>query len=76
MSEGFNFDYELTFVSVYDTTVLQSYNTPDVNDVVFQDLIANLVSSISSVLNIQQGVNQMSTYTNYNNSRYKITFTL
>jgi hypothetical protein len=76
MSTGFQFDYELFFASSYDLSVLQSYSTPDSADPSFHEVIESTVNSIKNVLSIQPNVSNMSTYVNYNGSRYKINFSM
>ena len=76
MPSGFDYDFELFFASSYDLTVLQSYTTPDSADPNFHSLIENTVNSIKTVLLLQPNINNMSTYVDYNTSRYKINFSL
>jgi hypothetical protein len=76
MSTGFQFDFELSFASAYDLSVLQSYATPDSTDPKFHETIETTVNSIKNILSLQPNVNNISTYVNYNGSRYKINFSM
>lgn len=76
MTTGFEFDFELSFATSYDLTVLQSYTTPDSADTNFHSLIESTIVSIQNVLSLQPNINNMSTYVDYNGSRYKINFSL
>jgi len=76
MTTGFDYDFELSFASSFDLSVLTSYSTPDSNDTNFHALIESTINSMLNVLALQPNINNMSTYVNYNGSRYKVNFSM
>ena len=69
----FDFDYEFYFINSFDANVILQSDAPDKSQE-FQDLINNEVQKIDNVLNIHSGVRKLSTFIEYNSTKYKIIF--
>jgi len=71
---SFNFDYELKFTNNYNIDVINNSNVPD-KSVTFQDTVKSVVDNILNILNLYNGIKNMTTFTEYQNKQYKITVT-
>jgi hypothetical protein len=75
MSE-FDYNFELCFTDSFDASVLESANIPDAANQELQHHVQSVVSSLHTILKLQPGIRQMSTYTDFNSVRYRVTLTL
>ena len=73
MSQGFEFQYALDFVNDFDAAVLSNSSIPEKGDAVFQQQVQDVVGNVKLILGLHPGVTTMSTYLEYNGSRYRIT---
>ena len=67
----FNYNIELVFTGDFDQAVL--LNTIHYDNPEFQTLIQGVVNNIKTVLDVQTGIRQMSTFTDFDGMRYRIT---
>lgn len=68
---SFEYDFELRFVGDFDDSIILNASIPN-KDADFQNAIKDAINNIKNVLNIYDGVNEMSTLTQYNQYKYKI----
>ncbi|NBP01669.1 MAG: hypothetical protein EBU90_16345 [Proteobacteria bacterium] len=69
----FNYNIDLVFTGDFDQTVLDNSGSPEYDNPEFQTVIRGVVSNIKTVLDVQPGIRQMSTFTDFNGIRYRIT---
>lgn len=69
----FDFQYELVFDKIFDLNVIVNSNVPNKDNTDFQSAVENNVNSMTIVLSLQPGINDFSTYLDFNNVKYKIT---
>lgn len=74
MSEGFDFEYELSYVNSYDPEVIEFSAVPVKDNSEFISLIESTIANMILILSLQPGVNSMSTFVNFENVRYKVNF--
>uniref|UniRef100_A0A6C0H6F5 Uncharacterized protein n=1 Tax=viral metagenome TaxID=1070528 RepID=A0A6C0H6F5_9ZZZZ len=75
MSE-FDFDFELVFTSDFDQAVLDASGSPHAADPEFQQQVQGVLGSVKMILQLQPGINLMSTYLAFTGTRYKVTLTV
>lgn len=68
---SFEYDFELKFANDFDANVISNASIPDKNSE-FQNIVKDTINNIKTVLNIYQGVNEMSSLIEYNQHKYKI----
>ena len=71
---SYNYDFELTFVQNYDSNIILNASIPD-KDIDFQNIVKNTIESILNIFTLYQGVHKMSSFIEYNQTKYKITLT-
>lgn len=67
-----DFDFELIFTTQFDADVILNSDVPDKSQE-FQDTIQQNVNSIKNILTLYPGINTMTTFTDYQDKKYKIT---
>lgn len=70
-----SFDFELSFTTIYDDTVLADSSSPDKDSSELKQLIQNAINNMQMVMQLQPGINNMTTYVDYNTLTYKVNFT-
>lgn len=68
----FNYDHELTFTTVFDSTVITNSEIQD-KSTDFIDRVNQEFDKIMVILNIYPGVSVMSSFVEWETRRYKIT---
>lgn len=66
------FDYQLKFINNYDINVINNSDVPD-KTITFKNTIKSAVNDIFNILNLYNGIKNMTTFTEYQNKQYKIT---
>ena len=68
----FDFDYEFYFTNDFDANVILESDAPDKSQG-FQDLINGKIQEIKIVLGLHSGVRKLSTFSEENSVKYKVT---
>jgi hypothetical protein len=74
MSNNYNYDFLVSFVNVFDADVLSSI--PDGQDPDLHAFIQTTLENMKVILRMKPGVSELSTFVEYNNSRYKLSLRL
>ena len=69
----FNYNFELVFTGDFDQSVLSNSGSADQDNPDFQTLIQGIINNIKTVFDVQPGIRHMSTFTDFNGMRYRIT---
>jgi len=72
MSES-TYALELNFTNDFDDAVIQISSSIHKNDSQFIASIQTSVAMMKNILGLQPGINQMSTFTDYEGTTYKLT---
>ena len=72
----FDFDFELIFTNEFDQAVLNASGSPNAADPQFQQQVQGVLGSVKTILQLQPGINQMSTYLEFAGTRYKVTLSI
>ena len=72
----FDFDFELIFTNDFDQAVLDASGSPHAADPQFQQQVQDMLGSVKTILQLQPGINQMSTYLEFSGTRYKVTLSV
>jgi len=73
---GFDYDFEILFTNDFDQAVLDASGSPHAADPEFQQQVQGVLGSVKTIMLLQPGINQMSTYTEFADTRYKLTLSV
>lgn len=66
------YDAEFSVSSIFDAASLASQDVADAGNAEFQELVANKVAEINVIFRLQPGINIISTFIDFNGTRYKV----
>jgi hypothetical protein len=69
------FDYELNFTNDYDENVIDNSSVPDKDDIDFKNEVIAKINQLKLIKQLQPGIANLSSYVDFNASRYKISLT-
>jgi len=72
MSSPFDYDYLLTFTGHFDPTVIQNSNVPDKSNPAFFTAVQQKVGEMELAFYYQPQLQMVSSFINFNESRYKL----
>lgn len=72
----FDYNFELIFTNDFEQAVLDASGSPHATDPQFQQQVQGVLASVKTIMQLQPGINQMSTYTEFADTRYKLTLTI
>jgi hypothetical protein len=71
MTDAFYFDFELSFTNTFDVNIIDNATIPD-KDSTFKSIVEDEFNKINSILSLHTGVKVLSSFVDYNSSKYKI----